>query len=291
MAAVPAMTVADEPACLNCGGPLTGPFCARCGQRRAATDVTLAEFLRDTTHELTNWDGKIPSTLKVLFLKPGQLTLDFLEGRRARWLAPLRVYLLCSVSYFLIGPIVEAITHRNVREFAKVIITNPDGSTTIDPRERERVERGLPARIFGIDRLERAAANGTLLNRNIEGTLSKAMFLLLPMLAVFTRLAWRRRVPRYPAHLYLALHIHAAWFGVLVLLTLVKGFVTSDLLGGIIGLAAFVYTVWYGLVAARTVFKESWPRTIAKVVAVGGAYSICLFVMSLVLLAYVVLLM
>ncbi len=283
------MTVVAEPACLNCGGPLTGPFCARCGQKRATIDLTLAEFLRDTTRELTNWDGKIPNTLRVLFLKPGQLTLDFLEGRRARWLAPLRVYLICSVAYLLSGPLVEAFTPKGRREMAKVMITNADGSTTVTPEVRKDMEEGWPARVFGVDRLERAAANPTQINRAVEGLLPKAMFLLLPLFALFTRVVWRRRLPRYPAHLYLALHIHAAWFGVLVLLTIVAGFVASPVLGGIAGVAAFVYTVWYALTSARRVFQDSWLLTIVKSAMVGAAYATCLVMVTLGLLGYVLL--
>ena len=77
------MTVVHEPACLNCGRPLTGAFCAGCGQKQMPLDLTLMEFLHASTQELTNWDGKIPGTLKALFFQPGRLTLDFFAGRRA----------------------------------------------------------------------------------------------------------------------------------------------------------------------------------------------------------------
>ena len=83
-----AMTESPTAACLNCGRPLSGPYCAGCGQKKRDTDPTLREFLHETTAELAQWDGKIPGTLKTLFLKPGALTLDFLAGRRARWLSP-----------------------------------------------------------------------------------------------------------------------------------------------------------------------------------------------------------
>lgn len=90
-------------ACLNCGAQLTGEYCGSCGQRKVVGqgDLTLREFLEDTTQELAHWEGKVPQSLKTLFLKPGQLTLDFLAGRRARWLPSLRIYLICSVAYFL----------------------------------------------------------------------------------------------------------------------------------------------------------------------------------------------
>src|ERR1043166_7512458 len=51
--------------CLNCGSPLTGEYCASCGQRRPHPDPTLREFVHETTHELTDWDGKVPTVTGV----------------------------------------------------------------------------------------------------------------------------------------------------------------------------------------------------------------------------------
>ena len=215
--------------CLNCGCLLTGQYCAGCGQKRRDPDPTLREFLRETTQELSNWDGKIPSTLRTLFFSPGRLTLDVLAGRRARWLTPLRVYLICSIAFFASKPLAQSISHRTGREVAKITITNPDGSTALTPEMLEAVENGLPARIFGRDRLVRAALKNTELNREIDNVLPKGMFILLPVFALLTMAAWRRRLPHYPAHLYLALHMHSAWFGALAILTIVQAFLQAEI--------------------------------------------------------------
>jgi small-conductance mechanosensitive channel len=288
MASYAPMDVLETASCLNCSRPLTGPYCASCGQKKQATDLTLREFLHETTHELTNWDGKIPNTLKTLFFKPGVLTVDFLAGRRARWLSPLRLYLLCSLAFFVSKPIAETISQRSLRGVAKVGITNTDGRAALTPEELDSLENGLPARIFGRDRLLRAAANNAQLNREIEASLPKAMFILLPAFAGLTMLAWRRRLRRYPAHLYLALHLHSAWFGALAVLTMVEAFVTSEVVLGLIGFAMFVYSVAYALLAARRIFCESWVRTLVKAFAIAVAYSVCLAVVTLSLLGYVI---
>jgi len=190
--------------CLNCGAPLLGgAYCATCGQARPHPDPTLREFLHETTHELTDWDGKVPRTLKALVLQPGRLTVDYFAGRRARWLPPLRVYLICSVIFFLSGPAVEKVTHRSVREAAKITITNSDGTTALTPETRQEIANGLPGRIFGVDRMERAATHSADLNRATQAAYPKSMFVLLPLFALFTSVAWRKqrhlsgaRVPR-----------------------------------------------------------------------------------------------
>ncbi len=281
--------VVEESTCLNCGQVLTGRYCAGCGQKTLPTDLTFREFLHETTQELTNWDGKIPSTLKALFFNPGLLTLDFFAGRRARWLTPLRLYLICSVAYFLTGAMVEAITHRSVRDMAEITITNPDGTKELSAEGRKDLEEGWPARFFGVDRLERAAADPGRLNHEIQLILPKAMFLMLPLFAVLTMVAWRRRQPRYPAHLYLALHLHAAWFGAMAIQTLVEGILDFEVVEVIAGLTTFAYVVWYGVLTVRRVFNDSWPVTLAKVLAVSVVYGFSMAVMSLILLGVVLL--
>jgi hypothetical protein len=273
--------------CLNCGTRLTGAYCAQCGQRLTNTDLTLREFLTDTTAELANWEGRIPQTLRTLFSRPGLLTLEFLAGRRARWLPPLRVYLICSLAYFLAAPFAEALTGRSGRQMAQVTITNADGGKTITPETRREIEQGIPARLFGAERLVRAASDPVQLNRAVGASYPKAMFILLPVFALLTNIAWRRVLPRYPAHLYLALHVHAAMFGALAIATFATAFVRSDKLAIMIGLAGLAYAVWYVLASFRRVFGQSWSRTILKAIPLGAVYLLSLGVVSVGILGYV----
>lgn len=89
--------------CLNCGAVLTGPFCAQCGQFDAPADPTLRELLADAWDALTSLDGKLAASLRLLLTRPGGLTAEFFAGRRTRYLPPFRLYLVCSVLYFLVS--------------------------------------------------------------------------------------------------------------------------------------------------------------------------------------------
>ncbi|NOX70125.1 MAG: DUF4286 family protein [Gammaproteobacteria bacterium] len=103
-------TNADEPeppeppeACLNCGAALAGQYCANCGQRANSRLISVWELIRDAFGDLLELDSRIWQTLIPLAIRPGQLTRDYLRGRRARFMPPFRTYLVLSVLFFLVA--------------------------------------------------------------------------------------------------------------------------------------------------------------------------------------------
>jgi hypothetical protein len=85
-----------DPACPSCGSPATGRYCAQCGERfLRARDFELRHFLSEhVAHEMLEFDGKLPRTLRVLLTQPGQLALEYVAGRRKPYVSPLRLYLV-----------------------------------------------------------------------------------------------------------------------------------------------------------------------------------------------------
>src|SRR4051812_36542961 len=86
--------------CLNCGERVSQRFCPSCGQAATDPNPTLGEFLHEAASEFLHWDGKLAATFRLLFTRPGELTQEYLAGRRASYLSPLRLYLTCSVLFF-----------------------------------------------------------------------------------------------------------------------------------------------------------------------------------------------
>lgn len=81
-----------ENACLNCGAPLTGPFCNQCGQH-GHVHRTLGAFFHDLLHGVFHFEGKIWRTLPLLAWHPGRLTRDYVEGKRASFVSPIALFL------------------------------------------------------------------------------------------------------------------------------------------------------------------------------------------------------
>jgi len=89
--------------CLNCDNLLTGQYCGNCGQRAQNRLISLWQLLRDSFGDLLEVDSRLWRTLIPLTVRPGHLTRDYLEGRRARFMPPFRTYLVLSIVFFLVA--------------------------------------------------------------------------------------------------------------------------------------------------------------------------------------------
>jgi len=89
--------------CLNCGSTLSGQYCGNCGQRAQTRLISIWQLLREAFGDLLELDSRIWRTLIPLSIRPGRLTRDYLEGRRARFMPPFRTYLVLSIVFFLVA--------------------------------------------------------------------------------------------------------------------------------------------------------------------------------------------
>jgi len=86
--------------CENCGAPLTGHYCAQCGQAAVDYRRSFRHVVADVLESFLNWDSKFFTTIALLILKPWRLTNEFLAGKRVCYVNPLRLYLLASILFF-----------------------------------------------------------------------------------------------------------------------------------------------------------------------------------------------
>lgn len=96
-------------ACANCGETLQGAYCAGCGQADEPLRKPVHRFLIDSFIEFLGIDGRVWRTLGVLLFKPGKLTAEYLQGRRRRYLRPLRVYLSSTLLFFVLLSIIDPV--------------------------------------------------------------------------------------------------------------------------------------------------------------------------------------
>jgi hypothetical protein len=295
---------ARSSACLNCGMPLTGAFCAGCGQRDIPPYPSVRELAMDAISEFSGWDGRLASTLRALVRRPGMLTHEFLEGRRARYISPLRVYLIASLVYFVLAASAPDVRMESgktlgLRVGLKPMPTTPasrpervanaaTGSLegeALTPAERDAALEDI-ARAPAVMRpfLRRAVEDPGGFRRGVLQTMPRMLFVLLPIFAGIVALFYRGR--KYPEHLYFAIHLHAFIFLALALSELMK----FTQLPALVVVASTIAVIWipiYATLAFRRVYGGSLGRTLMKEMAIGAIYVVTTVVAFIVMIYWV----
>jgi hypothetical protein len=267
-----------EARCLNCSEPLSGPFCSQCGQRAIAAYPTLRELVGDAWNELSGYDGRVVRTFRHLLWRPGDLTVEVLEGHRARYVSPVRVYLVASVLYFLIAAVSPNVVDAprpkaTSRGDFNIDLSDPEKAVAqLTPEKRAEI-------LVSIDRapwwmrpvLRSAVLDPLAFKQRVVVNLPRVLFALVPVCAAILALFYRRRP--FSQHLILALHVHAVIF-----LTAAVGeaadFTYSSAVVQTVGLLVFGFTGVYVLAAQRAVYRECWRSIMLKSLGVTMIYGI-----------------
>jgi hypothetical protein len=247
-------------------------FCPECGQHAIDPDPTLREFLKELAEEFLHWDGKLITTFRTLVTKPGELTLEYLAGRRVRFISPLRVYLVCSVLYFFVSAIAP---QPPIVIGTGGVVTTKIGAITIRETDTTAATASLDTlaqkgNLWG-SHFANAMRNRSALSSRITAAIPKAMFVLVPLFALLVMLVLRKCHRRFPQHLAFALHVHAFLFLVLTLMLVrrVTGIVPIQVGATLIGIAAILV---YLVQAMRAVYEVSLGAAIARTTLVGITY-------------------
>jgi hypothetical protein len=96
------LTERKEKDCLNCGAVVEGRYCHVCGQENIEPKESFWHLVTHFVYDVTHFDGKFFSTLKYLLFRPGYLSHEYLKGRRASYLHPIRMYVFTSAFFFLV---------------------------------------------------------------------------------------------------------------------------------------------------------------------------------------------
>jgi hypothetical protein len=301
--------VGGNPAiCLNCSASLSGPFCGVCGQRDIPPYPSVRELAVDAVSEFSGWDGRLASTLRALIQHPGMLTHEFLEGRRVRYLSPLRLYLMLSLMYFLVAAAAPDLgvgdgstsfgglkvgvttTPKGMPESRPERVANAassalDGKKTLTAAERDAALKDIASAPPLIQPfLRRSVEDPGGFKRGLIETMPKALFALLPVFAGIAALFYRGR--KYPEHLYFAIHLHAFLFLALTMTQLLK-FTRVPALAAVGSAVAVCWIPIYATLAFRRVYGGSLRGTIVRELGIGVIYALVSGMALLVVLYWV----
>jgi hypothetical protein len=272
-------------ACLNCGesfgerGERRRRFCPECGQETSVRAPTVGEFIQQFGGAYFATEGALWRSLKLLLLKPGELTAQYLAGRRKHFVLPLRLYLSISLLVLLLVRVAgSGSVEFKVGNPAEIAKENSNFTLELGGGRAgmrggvffceslpgwlcQRIQRRVdiePGKMLGEVQLMR---------ERFLSNLGGAMFVLLPGFALWLKWVYRNRHLRYTEHLVFALHLHAFWFVALLL--------TLPGLGLLSALAVLSVPV-YALIAMRRVYGgRVWPLLL-RAALVSALYGVAL---------------
>ena len=264
---------------------------------------SLVEFLGEAAEGFTHAGSRLWRTIVPLPLlfRPGFLTQQFLQGRRASYLPPFRLYIVVSLLFFLVvsltaqnstGAAVSSGPARNADSQGLADIQREFDEST-DPEERALLRSQLqrldalsdnPAptaeAVSCSERIHVASVSSWLqralvgacektkadhrkeLEWNLIHHLGRAMFLFLPLLAVLMKLMYLRQKRYYVEHLH--------------------QFVSSHRLVGGLRIALLIYVTYYLYRSIRRVYGQGRTLALLKFATLAFGYSVCgLFMLML----------
>ena len=294
------VNASDNPNCLNCGARLGGQYCGTCGQRSLSRLISIWQLLAEAFGDLFEMDSRLWRTLRPLLVRPGQLTRDYLLGRRARYMPPFRRYLVLSLIFFVVaffdprddlGLLFEPVPPDAVSEAPdtalgaddktfELSVTDPEAKCDIDSDEFSDWPDWFKRRLTP-DRLEAVcnrvlADNGATFLDLLIDNIPVALIVLMPLMALVLKVLYPLSRRYFVEHLLFIVHFHAFFFLILTLQILFSR--TMGLLGApdgasaLVIVAASLYIPVYLYMALRRVYAQRHIFTIIKYVALMVAY-------------------
>lgn len=256
-------------ACRDCGHPLSAGdrFCGACGQPTQLHPPTLQEFVHDWLLHYVALEGKLWKSLWALMARPGFLTLEYLAGRRQRYVHPVRLLLTFGLLFFLCLKLVPGLDPDTIDLQLTLSPASPasaaEAATAADtpgiqlskawaalvPDEVQRRIEAARARALADPQAELRRLGNAML-----GMAPYAVLVSLPFFAGLVKLLFRP-MP-FGAHFVFAMHLHAAWYGLLLLAWVLPSLWAA--------LAVLIWAILYPVLALRRVHGIGWGLALGK---------------------------
>ena len=321
----PAITTAEPVSlhCLNCGAPLTGKFCANCGQQSHTYAAPLWSVIEDFFGNHFGFDTKFFHSILPLLFRPGFLSREYSAGHRVRYINPLRLYIFSSIMLFFIAWTVASpqiarfsdancLGYRNCSVNSKLSSSDQQNlrtNRTLSDKQKQPIASGtqnkkeadvaateaqndsMSGEMFGKKFTMSKTEFKTRLIHDFETYLPKMMFVFLPLVALLLKLFYIRSKRYYMEHLIFTLHNHAFVYTAMIFI-LLAGMLGAHFTWLAVPARYFKdlvgwYIVVYIFLAMLFYYRQPFIKTLVKFLLLGFIYWLTLiitFVLGIVLI-------
>lgn len=260
--------ITPQSRCPNCGYEGTAPFCGECGQSQIQSH-SVGHWLSDVFREIVSADSRFWLTVGLLIFKPGRLEMDWIDGRRKRYMSPTRIYLFSAAIFFFTLTMVPT-QNSVISEIAGGLAVSWEG--LISTSDETVTSDDIADQVFSVTEM------------SMKWILMLGM---VPALAAFTKVFLGRRGDFFASHLVASLHAHSVmYFCMVVLLALlaITGHAADVDASTKMGLVSVLPVILvYFLAQSHRVYGRGWGSTLVRVCGVVLAYQFVLVAVSIAL--------
>lgn len=278
--------------CLNCGSVVRVRFCSQCGQENIEPKESLGSLINHFFSDITHFDGKFFSTSRYLLTRPGFLSKEYINGRRARYLHPIRMYVFTSAVFFLLFFKTFNVNNkipasRDIIADSIVIIDKNDTSFLgsgeySSPAQYDSAQQALPKEQRDNWLMQRMVLRGLQLSQKYKNRSSDfkknlldnflhsfpyLLFLSLPLYALYLKILYRRQKQFYYAdHGIFLIHLYIFTF-ILSMVVFAINFV-AELPGwswlNLVVIALTLYGIYYTYKSMLIFYGQGRGKTFLK---------------------------
>jgi hypothetical protein len=305
----PVLSEPTQP-CLNCDKPLMGNYCGNCGQEVKNFRRPFFKLSSEAIKSLFELDGRAFRTLFFLLTKPAHLSKEYFSGRRVQYTPPLRLFLVISVSFFLLvslytsimsieealNPDVSGFSEETSDEVGIILRSDEDGEADngleeilsfveginlpfLDEQTNNNLRKMMSSQAEA--NLNTLAENSIDFARGYLEYITVFMLLMIPLLALIQKLIYIRTGHYYVEHLVLTLHNHAFIIFVVFVTSLTGAVEESqvpilNILFGFLGAAIYIWMWVYLFLSLKNYFQQGYGITLLKYITATVLYGFTL---------------
>ena len=302
--------------CLNCQHSIdvSDQYCSNCGQRNSNKKLSLSDLIKEFFAGIFSYDSRLRKTIGAIFTRPGKITLDYIRGKRIKYVNPFRFFISVAIIFFLILtwliPVDEI--QQQVKETNKAYLVKPNDSLakalarqkskTFDFQKTSQyikysglsnydsIRTQLGFKDSMTNQLKVKLINGSFkLEKSpsdfITYILPKLPFFLfgfIPIFSLFSWLFYARRKFTYVDHLIFNFHETSVFF-LLLLLEISINFMVNNDSASFNSISIYLFII-YHIMASMYFYKQGFFKTLIKCFLLALLFSIScvLFVVSLI---------
>lgn len=273
----------EKNTCENCGNLVDIRFCSYCGQENIETKKSFHYLFTHFIEDLVHYDNGFWKAIKHLLFSPYILTVEYLKGKRKKYVAPVKLFIFMNfLCFFLTGMLsYEESSVLKVKE-------SPNRQNEIQVGENvDSSSNFFTRKIKALDKKYTAQEIFDKAGEKTKYYFPKVVFAYLPLFAFFLWLFHNKKKWWYFDHGIFTFHFFSAIM-LLVSLHAVIDFILHklgwDLIQNLLNVILLCYIIYLFYKSHRMLYLETKFRSFVKASSILFFNFIAMSIVALIVL-------